>query len=82
MSKKSDTKKKKKNQTDIDVVDYLLVGFGILLLPLYLVGLIFLGIFLWRLGDKWEKHNEQLDEELHEEYDIDYIRDDVLEDLK
>jgi len=41
--------------SNIDLVDYLLVGFGILLLPLYLVGLIPLGIFLWRLGDKWEK---------------------------
>ena len=33
MNKKSDDKK---NQTDIDVIDYLLVGVGILLLPLYL----------------------------------------------
>ena len=68
--------------SNIDLIDYLLVGCGILLLPLYLVGLIPLGIFLWRLGDKWEKHNEQLDKELHEKYDIDYIRDDVLEELK
>ncbi len=82
MSKKSIVKKMKKNQTNIDLVDYLLVGFGILLLPLYLVGLILLGIFLWRLGDKWEKHNEQLDKELHEKYDIDYIRDDILEEMK
>ncbi len=82
MNKKSNDKNKKKNQTNIDVVDYLLVGFGILLLPLYLVGLIPLGIFLWRLGDKWQKHNEQLDKELHEKYDIDYIRDDILEEMK
>jgi len=68
--------------SDIGIVDYLLIGFGILLLPLYLVGLIFIGIFLWRLGDKWEKHNEQLEKELHEKYDIDYIRDDILEELK
>ncbi len=68
--------------SNIDLVDYLLVGVGILLLPLYLVGLILLGIFVWRLGDKWEKHNEQLDEELHEKYDMDYIRDDVLEEMK
>ena len=67
---------------NIDVVDYLLVGVGILLLPAYLVGLIFLGIFVWRLGDKWEKHNEQLEKELHEEYDIDFIRDDTLEEMK
>jgi len=68
--------------SNIDLVDYLLVGFGILLLPLYLVGLILLGIFLWRLGNKWEKNNEQLDKELHEKYDIDYIRDDILEEMK
>jgi len=47
--------------SDINLIDYLLVGFGILLLPLYLVGLIPLGIFLCRLGDKWEKHQEQLE---------------------
>jgi len=74
--------KKKKNHSNIDFIDYFLVGIGILLLPLYLVGLIFLGIFLWRLGDKWEKHNEQLEKELHEEYDIDFIRDDALEEMK
>jgi len=68
--------------SDINLVDYLLVGFGILFLPLYLVGLIPLGIFLWRLGDKWEKHDEQLDKELHEKYDRDYIRDDILEEMK
>ena len=49
--------------SNIDLVDYLLVGAGILLLPLYLVGLILLGIFLWRLGDKWEKHQEQLEKD-------------------
>ena len=68
--------------SNIDLIDYLLVGFGILFLPLYLVGLIPLGIFLWRLGDKWEKQNEQLDKELHEKYDMDYIQDDVLEEMK
>jgi len=68
--------------SNIDLIDYLLVGSGILLLPLYLVGLIPLGIFVWRLGDKWEKHNERLDKEFHEKYDMDYIRDDILEDMK
>jgi len=68
--------------SNIDLIDYLLVGFGILFLPLYLVGLILLGIFLWRLGNKWEKQNEQLDKELHEKYDMDYVRDDVLEEMK
>ncbi len=68
--------------SNIDLVDYLLVGTGILLLPLYLVGLIPLGIFLWRLGDKWEKQQELLDKELHEKYDIDYIRDNILEEMK
>jgi len=68
--------------SNIDLVDYLLVGFGILFLPLYLVGLIPLGIFLWRLGNKWKKHNEQLDKELHERYDMEYIRDDILEEMK
>jgi len=68
--------------SNINLVDYLLVGSGILLLPLYLVGLIPLGIFLWKLGDKWQKHNEQLDKELHEKYDMNYIRDDILEEMK
>jgi len=68
--------------SNIDLIDYLLVGFGILFLPLYLVGLIPLGIFLWRLVDKWEKHNEQLGKEVHEKYDMDYMRDDVLEEMK
>ncbi len=57
MNEKSDDENIKKNQTDIGLVDYLLIGGGILLLPLYLVGLIFLGIFLWRLGDKWQKQD-------------------------
>jgi len=68
--------------SDINLIDYLLIGFGILFLPLYLVGLIPLGIFLWRLGDKWEKHQEQLEKEIHETYDMDYIRDDILEEMK
>jgi len=68
--------------SNIDLIDYLLVGFGILFLPLYLVGLIPLGIFLWRLGNKWEKHQEQLEKELHEKYDMDYINNDVLEEMK
>ncbi len=49
--------------SDINLIDYLLVGFGILLLPLYLVGLIPLGIFLYGLGDKWEKRQEQLEKD-------------------
>ena len=49
--------------SNIDLIDYLLVGFGILFLPLYLVGLIPLEIFLWRLGNKWEKHQEQLEKD-------------------
>jgi len=68
--------------SNIGFVDYLLVIFGILLLPLYLIGLIFLGIFLWRLGNKMEKQSEQLEKELHEKYDMDYISNDVLEEMK
>jgi len=68
--------------SSIDSIDYLLVGFGIFFLPLYLVGLIPLGIFLYRLGDKWEKRQEQLEKEMHEKYDIDYIQDDILEEMK
>ena len=82
MNKKSNDKKKKKNQTNIDFIDYFLIGIGTLLLPVYLVGLIFFGIFLWRLGNKWEKHDEQLEKDLHEKYDIDYISDDMLEEMK
>jgi len=50
----------------IDIYDYMLVIGGILLLPVFLLGLIPLGIFVWRLGDKWAKNNEQLDKEIEE----------------
>jgi len=53
-------------ENKIDIYDYMLVIGGIILLPVFLIGLIPLGIFVWRLGDKWAKNNEQLDKEIEE----------------
>ena len=55
---------KKKNT--IDIWDYVLIAVGILLLPVFLIGLIPLGIFVMRLGDKWQKSNKELDKKLDE----------------
>ena len=44
----------------IDKIDYMLIGGGVLLLPLMLVGLIPIGISIFRIANKWHK---QLDYE-------------------
>lgn len=39
----------------LDVSDWILLGIAILTISLFGIGLILLGIFLWKLGTKWEK---------------------------
>ena len=66
---------------DIDIIDYLLIGGGILLLPAYGLGLILIGVGVYRIGDKMQKYKKESDEEL-KKYDIDYIDENVLRELK
>ena len=81
---------------DIDIIDYFLIGSGILLLPVFGLGLIPIGAGIFRIGDKMQRHKEQtykeLDrfdedtdrqlEEMSKKYDIDYIDENVLRELK
>ena len=53
---------------NIDIWDYFLIGVGILLLPIMGIGLIPIGIAVYRIGDKMEKHKKQLDEYLDKKY--------------
>ena len=72
-------------KNDLNWVDYALVGSGILLLPAFGLGLVLLGIFLYRLGNKWQKHNEDTKKELDEKYrpyEMDYVSDEELEIVK
>ena len=66
---------------DIDIIDYFLIGSGILLLPVFGLGLIPIGAGIYRIGDKMEKYKKETDEEL-KKYDIDYIDENVLRELK
>ena len=54
--------------TKIGWIDYLLVGVGVLLLPAYLIGLLLIGIAIYRIGDKMQKYKEETDEELDQKY--------------
>ena len=69
--------------TKIGWVEYLLVGIGVLLLPVYLIGLLPIGIVIYRLGDKIEKYKEETDEALYLKYGnaTSYSKD-TLEDMK
>ena len=53
---------------NIDIWDYFLIGVGILLLPIMGIGLIPIGIAVYRIGDKMEKYKKQLDEYLDKKY--------------
>jgi len=66
---------------DIDIIDYILIGCGLLLLPVFGLGLIPIGAGIYRIGDKMEKYKKETDEEL-KKYDIDYIDENVLRELK
>jgi len=46
---------------NIDIWDYFLIGLGILLLPIMGIGLIPIGIAVYRIGDKMEKHKKETD---------------------
>ena len=61
----------------VDRTDYILIGVGILLLPLLLIGLIFIGISVFRIGSKWEQNEAPEPEEK-----IEYIREEELMSLR
>ena len=48
-------------KNDIDITDYILIGAGILLLPAFGIGLILIGIAVFRIGHKMQKHKEETD---------------------
>lgn len=60
--------------------EYVLIGFGILLLPAYFIGLILIGWAIFRIGKKMEKHRKILEKQsetkFHAEvYYIEHYRD-------
>ena len=68
-------------KNDIGFLEYVLVGCGILLIPAFGLGLILIGLAVYRIGDKMQKYKRETDEEL-KKYDIDYIDENVLKELK
>ena len=54
--------------TKIDWIDYLLVGVGVLLLPVFLLGLLPIGIAIYRIGDKIQKYKQETDEVLDRKF--------------
>lgn len=50
----------------LDILDYILIGMGILLLPVMMVGLVPIGIAVWRLGHKWQIESEKYDRNIEE----------------
>ncbi len=60
----------------VDKWDYVLIGVGILTLPL-LIGLVPIGISVFRIGSKWEKNEAPEPEEK-----IEYIREEELVSLR
>jgi len=66
---------------NIDIWDYFFIGVGLLLLPIMGIGLIPIGIAAYRIGNKMEKYKKETDEELRK-YDIDYITDEKLNELR
>ena len=53
-------------KNNIDIYDYILIGLGIILLPVFLIGLIFIGWAIFRIGNKMAKHKEETDKRLDE----------------
>ena len=68
-------------KNDIGFLEYVLVGFGILLIPVFGLGLVLIGLAVYRKGDKMQKYKRETDEEL-KKCDIDYIDENVLKELK
>jgi len=53
---------------EIDWIDYCLVGIGVLFLPVYFIGLLLIGIAIYRIGDKMQKYKEETEEELDRKF--------------
>jgi len=53
---------------EIGLIDYLLVGIGVLFLPVYFIGLLLIGIAIYRIGGKLEKYKQETDEALDRKY--------------
>lgn len=53
-------------KNSIDAFDYILIAIGIILLPFYLIGMIFLGMAVFRIGNKMANHKEETDRRLDE----------------
>lgn len=65
---------------NIDWIDYVLISIGIILLPVFLIGLIPIGWAVFRIGDKMRKHKEETDKQVDwemEEIERKYRKDDV-----
>jgi len=61
-------KGEKRLSKKIDWIDYCLVGIGVLFLPVFLIGLLPIGIAIYRIGDKIEKYKQETDEALDRKY--------------
>jgi len=65
------------DEFNIDIWDYFLIGVGILLLPIMGIGLMPIGIAVYRIGNKMEKHQRKETEIVREikmnEYDYQTI---------
>ncbi len=66
---------------EIGFLEYVLVGCGILLIPAFGLGLILIGVAIYRIGCKMEQHKKKTDEEL-KKYDIDFVDENVLKELR
>jgi len=53
---------------NISWVDYMLIGIGILLLPMFFIGLIPIGMAVWNIGRKMGNYKRDFDEEIDEKY--------------
>lgn len=51
---------------NIDNWDYLLIGVGIILLPVFLIGLLPIGMAIWRIGGKIQNHKDETDRKMEE----------------
>ena len=66
---------------EIGFLEYSLLGCGILLVPVFGLGLILIGLAVYRMGDKMQKYKRETDEEL-KKYDIDFVDENVLKELR
>jgi len=66
-----------KHKSLVDKWDYVLIGVGVLTLPLMLIGLLPIGISIFRIGHKWQQNGEPEPEER-----IEYIKESELYSLR